>query len=47
MIRRLAAWDARASVRLQIARGPGPLRAAAILLAHSGDSWFWLIGLGI
>jgi undecaprenyl-diphosphatase len=34
-------------VRLQIARGPGLLRSAAILLAHSGDSWFWLIGLGV
>lgn len=41
------AWDARMSVRLQIARKPGLLRRAAILLAHSGDSWFWLFGLGI
>jgi undecaprenyl-diphosphatase len=23
------------------------LRVPAILLAHSGDSWFWLIGLGV
>ncbi|HUF38493.1 MAG TPA: phosphatase PAP2 family protein [Anaerolineales bacterium] len=47
MIARFSAWDARASVRLQIARGPGLLRWAAIVLAHSGDSWFWLFGLGI
>lgn len=25
----------------------GFLRGAAILLAHSGDSWFWLLGLGL
>ena len=41
------AWDARLSVRLQIARRPGLLRRLAILLAHSGDSWFWLLGLGV
>ena len=35
------------SVRLQIARKPGLLRRVAIIMAHSGDSWFWLIGLGI
>jgi undecaprenyl-diphosphatase len=41
------AWDARLSVRLQIARRPGLLRRLAILLAHSGDSWFWLLGLAV
>src|SRR3990172_5366433 len=39
--------DARLSARLQVAERPGTLRSLAILLAHSGDSWFWLIGLGL
>jgi membrane-associated phospholipid phosphatase len=33
--------DARISSRLHIAEKPGPLRSAAAVLAHSGDSWFW------
>jgi undecaprenyl-diphosphatase len=33
------------SQRLQIADKPGTLRNFAILAAHSGDSWFWLLGL--
>jgi undecaprenyl-diphosphatase len=37
--------DARWSGRLNLAERPGPLRAAAGLLAHSGDSWFWGLGL--
>jgi undecaprenyl-diphosphatase len=36
--------DARWSQRLRIADKPGPLRQAAIFLAHSGDSWFWGLG---
>jgi len=40
---RLFAADARASARLaQRAARPGLLRAAAIVLAHSGDSPLWL-----
>lgn len=34
------------SQRLSIADKPGPLRNLAVLFAHSGDSWFWVIGLG-
>ncbi|MDD2695598.1 MAG: phosphatase PAP2 family protein [Anaerolineales bacterium] len=30
---------------LRVAERPGLLRRLAILLAHSGDSWFWLAGL--
>ncbi|MFN2194800.1 MAG: phosphatase PAP2 family protein [Anaerolineales bacterium] len=37
--------DVRVSNRLRIAERPGPLRTIATLLAHSGDSWFWGIGL--
>jgi undecaprenyl-diphosphatase len=37
--------DARLSDRLRVAEKPGPLRTASIVLAHSGDSWFWGLGL--
>ncbi len=39
--------DKRYSERLRIAEKPGSLRTLAAILAHSGDSWFWLAGLGI
>jgi undecaprenyl-diphosphatase len=39
--------DARISQRMRIAEKPGPLRTLAAVLAHSGDSWFWLVGLGL
>jgi undecaprenyl-diphosphatase len=39
--------DARLSSRMRVAERPGLLRTGAILLAHSGDSWFWLVGLGL
>jgi membrane-associated phospholipid phosphatase len=39
--------DARLSERMRIAQKPGPLRTLAAVLAHSGDSWFWLAGLGM
>lgn len=44
----MAQWldlDARLSRRLRLAETPGPLRNLAAVLAHSGDSWFWLAGL--
>jgi len=44
---RFLAWDHRWTQRLSIAERPGPLRSAAAFLAHSGDSWFWLIGLAV
>jgi undecaprenyl-diphosphatase len=34
-------------LRLRIAEKPGMVRTLAILFAHSGDSWFWLTGLGL
>jgi membrane-associated phospholipid phosphatase len=37
--------DARLTGRLRIAERPGALRTLAMVLAHSGDSWFWLAGL--
>jgi undecaprenyl-diphosphatase len=39
--------DARISEQMRIAENPGPLRTLAAVLAHSGDSWFWLAGLGL
>jgi undecaprenyl-diphosphatase len=32
---------------MRVAEKPGALRAIAVLFAHSGDSWFWAIGLVI
>ncbi len=44
-MRRLLEADHRLSRGMRVAERPGPLRSAAAILAHSGDSWFWLIGL--
>lgn len=46
-LQRLHQLDRRWTERLSIAERPGPLRWIAVLLAHSGDSWFWLAGLAI
>ncbi len=39
--------DARLSQRLRIAEHPGLRRTLAAVLAHSGDSWFWLAGIAL
>lgn len=39
--------DERLSARLRVAEKPGLLRTAAVLIGHSGDSWFWLAGLAV
>lgn len=39
--------DARLSERIRVAERPGWLRNLAIFFAHSGDSWFWLLALGL
>ncbi len=44
-LRSFLQWDARLSERIRVAERPGPLRSAAIFFAHSGDSWFWGLGL--
>jgi len=44
----MANWfemDARLSARLRVAEKPGKRRRLAIIFGHSGDSWFWLLGL--
>jgi len=37
--------DADLSRRMWVAERPGLLRSLAVALAHSGDSWFWGLGL--
>ena len=37
--------DARLSDRLRVAEQPGLLRTLAVFFSHSGDSWFWGLGL--
>lgn len=39
--------DERWSRRLRVTEQSGALRWVMELLAHSGDSWFWLAGLGV
>jgi undecaprenyl-diphosphatase len=46
-IRRLLDLDERWSRALRVAEQPGLLRTLAAVFAHSGDSWFWLAGLGL
>jgi len=43
--REILELDARFSAQMRIAEKPGKLRTAAKIFAHSGDSWFWGIGL--
>ena len=39
--------DAELSEHLRLAERKGSLHNSAAVLAHSGDSWFWLFGLGV
>lgn len=39
--------DYRLSKEMGVAEKPGVLRTAAVFFAHSGDSWFWGVALGI
>lgn len=39
--------DARLTDKIRLAEKPGALRTLAVILAHSGDSWFWLAGLAL
>ena len=42
---KLLELDNRLSARARVAETPGGLRTLAGILAHTGDSWFWLLGL--
>ena len=44
-LRSILELDARLSDRLRVAEQPGLLRTLAVFFAHSGDSWFWALGL--
>ncbi len=46
-LERFLELDARLSARIRIAERPGLLRNLAVVLAHSGDSWFWWAGLAL
>lgn len=37
--------DQKVTERIRIAEKPGPLRTLAVLLGHSGDSWYWALVL--
>jgi undecaprenyl-diphosphatase len=45
MLQSLLSLDEAYTRRMRVAEQPGALRTLAILFAHSGDSWFWLLGL--
>jgi undecaprenyl-diphosphatase len=47
MLRRIQELDNRFVGVSRTSGQPSFIRALAIILAHSGDSWFWLIGLGL
>jgi membrane-associated phospholipid phosphatase len=47
ILTKLLDLDLRYSDRLRIAEQPGWLRRFAAIFAHSGDSWLWLLGLGL
>lgn len=43
--KKLLELDAHWSDKLRVAEKPGLLRTVSMVLAHSGDSWFWGLGL--
>jgi membrane-associated phospholipid phosphatase len=43
--KKLLELDARWSESVRVAEKPGLLRTVSMVLAHSGDSWFWGLGL--
>ena len=47
MLKRIQDLDERFARSTQAQDQPRYIRALAVVLAHSGDSWFWIIGLGV
>lgn len=47
MLQRIQDLDERINKSIQAKDQPSYIRALAVVLAHSGDSWFWILGLGI
>lgn len=46
-IKRALELDRDGSYALRVAEKPGTLRSVAMFFAHSGDSWFWGLGMFI
>ena len=44
-LRSIIETDARLSNKMRVAEQPGLLRSVSVFFAHSGDSWFWALGL--
>jgi undecaprenyl-diphosphatase len=44
---RLSKVDGKITQKLSLADRPGFLRKAAAFFAHSGDSWFWFLSIGL
>ena len=44
-IKRMLELDRDGSYALRVAEKPGTLRKVAMFFAHSGDSWFWGLGM--
>ena len=42
---KLLKWDQEASSKIRIIETDHILKPAAVIFAHSGDSWFWIIAL--
>lgn len=45
LIQKLLRWDVAWSQRLRLQAGQSPAWRLAAFFAHSGDSWFWMLGL--
>jgi len=45
MIQKILELDQYYTQRLRVVEKPGLLRSLGAIFAHSGDSWFWLLGL--
>ena len=46
-LQKFLTWDAASSQKLRLRQTKGAAHLTAAFLAHSGDSWFWLLGLFI
>lgn len=47
VLRRLDEYDQRASQRVRLPQNDSLTWKLAVFFAHSGDSWFWMAGLGL
>ena len=47
MITKFTNWDNHLTSRLRLPQDGKPIWRLAVFFAHSGDSWFWMIGLAV